>query len=91
MFAIIVAMLFPAASVFAACAIGLSWLRYWPLVLALREELAACETERLLRYLVVTTQVESETAEVWRPGFRPLAAGRSIPQVPRRPFLRAAA
>ena len=50
MFATIVAMLFPAAAVFAACAIGLSWLRYGPLALALRDELAACETERQLRY-----------------------------------------
>jgi hypothetical protein len=89
MLATVVAMLFPAAAVFAACAIGLSWLRYGPL--ALRDELAACEATRELRYVVVTTRVESETVEVWRPGFRPLAAARSIPRAPRHPSWRAAA
>jgi hypothetical protein len=91
MLATVVAMLFPAAAVFAACAIGLSWLRYGPLALALRDELAACEATRELRYVVVTTRVESETVEVWRPGFRPLAAARSIPRAPRHPSWRAAA
>ena len=95
MFATIAAMLFPAAATFAGAAIALSWLRYGPLVRALRDELAACETTRELRYLVVTTKVESEAGEVWRPGFRPLAAGRRMPRPQhlgqRRPALRAAA
>lgn len=85
MFAAIAAMLFPAAAVFAAAAIALSWLRYGPIVRALRGELAACETRRELRFVVVTTEVRQAAAR--RPGFRPLAAE----PMGRRPALRAAA
>ena len=92
MFAAIAAMLPPAAALFAVAAIALSWRRYGPLALALRDELAACETTRELRFVVVTTKVESETGEARRPGLRPLAAGRpAAHRLPRRPVLRVAA
>lgn len=91
MIAAVAAMLPAAAGVFAVAAIVLSWLRYGPHVRALRDELAACETVREMRFVVVTTQVRCETDEVWRPGFRPLAAGRPAYCLPRRPALRAAA
>ncbi len=92
MFAAVAAMLPPAAALFALAAITLSCLRYGPLALALRDELADCETTRELRYVVVTTRVESEATEVWRPGFRPLAAARQTPRrLPRHPAWRDAA
>ena len=91
MFAAIAAMLPPAAALFALAAIALSWLRYAPLIRSLRDELAACETTREMRFVVVTTQVRCEADQVWRPGFRPLAAGLQTHRSPRRPALRVAA
>ncbi len=91
MFATIAAMLFPAAALFAAAAITLSWLHYAPLVRGLRDELAACETTRELRFIAVTTLVRYDAPDVWRPGFRPLAAERMSARSPRRPVLLAAA
>jgi len=94
MFAAVAAMLPPAAALFALAAITLSCLRYGPLALALRQELAECETRRELRYTLVTIRVESDDAEVWRPVFRSaerLGNYQPIHRQARRPALRAAA
>ncbi len=95
MFATLAATLFAVTGVFALTSMTLSCLRYAPSVRALREELANCETARELRFIVVTTHVECERTETWRPGFRPLATGRltqrPVQYPPHRLALRAAA
>ena len=90
MFAILASTLFAAAGCLALGAIAVSWQRYGTAALALRQQLAACDTGREMRFVVMTTQLRCEIAQAWRPGFRPLATGR-MAQPPLRPALHAAA
>ena len=91
MIAALVSLLFAAAACFALGAIAATWRTYGAEALSLRQQLAACDPSRELRFVRITTLVQVDGAEVWRPGFRPLAGlprRHACPQ--RRPALRAA-
>ena len=93
------AILFAAALCLALGAIVTTWRAYGSEVLSLRQQLAACDPTRELRFVTFTTLVRVEGAEMWRPGFRPLAAQtqtrraqvRPVRQPELRPELRHAA
>jgi hypothetical protein len=85
MTATLVSLLFAAAACLALGAIAASWHDYGPAALSLRQQLAECDPVRELRFVRITTLVRVDNAEVWRPGFRPLA---SLPRRQGRPQLR---
>ena len=87
MIATLVTMLFAAAACLALGTIAASWRTFGPAALSLRQQLAQCDPVRELRFVRITTLVQMESAEVWRPGFRPLT---SQPRPHRRPQLRQA-
>lgn len=92
MIAAVAAMLIPAAGFFAIAVMVLSALRYGPLVRALRRELATCSTTRELRFLVITTSVETaDGLPALRPAEQRLAGYQPLHWQARRPALRAAA
>lgn len=81
--------LFAAGFFLAIAVMAASWRAYGAEVLSLRQQLAECVSVRELRFVKITTHVRVETAEVWRPGIRPLASRQFRPNL--RPSLRAAA
>ena len=85
MIATLVSLLFAAAACLALGAMAASWRAYGATALSLRQQLALCDPVRELRFVRITTLVQMENSEVWRPGFRPLA---SQPRRHRRPQLR---
>ena len=93
MIATLIPLLFAAAACLALGAIAASWLAYGGEALSLRHQLAACDPVRELRFATMTTHVRVEAAQVWRPGFSPLAERRRrpSPRSVRRFDLRAAA
>ena len=68
-----------------------TWRSYAACALSLRQQLASCDVVQELRFVTITTQVRTESPEVWRPGFRPLAAQMQAHRSHCRPALRAAA
>ena len=84
MTATLVSMLFAAAACLALGAIAVSWRSYGAAALSLRQQLAACDPLRELRFVTVTPLVRCESAQVWRPGF---SAMTSRTQRPPRPVL----
>ena len=95
MMTMLTAGLFAAAFCLAITAIAESCHRYGQAALSLRQQLAACDPVREVRFVTITTHVRQahvrqESAEVWRPGFRLLAAQMQAHRS-RRPILRAAA
>jgi hypothetical protein len=95
MMSALISILFVTAFCLALGALAATWSAYGTEVLALRQQLAACDRVRELRFVTVTTLVRQEGEDLWRPGFRPLAAqiqARRSPQARvRRPQLRHAA
>ena len=85
MIATLASLLFAAAACLALGAMAASWRAYGAEVLSLRDQLAACDPVRELRFVRITTLVQMDNAEVWRPCFRPLA---SLPRRHGRPQLR---
>ena len=85
MTATLVTMLFAAAACLALGTIAATWRNYGPAALSLRQQLAQCDPARELRFVRITTLVQLDHAEIWRPGFRPLA---SQPRRHGRPQLR---
>ncbi len=74
MMSALASILFVAALCLALGAIAATWSAYGAEVLSLRQQLAACDGVRELRFVTITTLVRQEGADLWRPGFRPLAA-----------------
>ena len=91
MMSALVSILFAAALCLALAAMAATWRAYGAEVLSLRQQFAACDGLRELRFVTITTQVRQESAEVWRAGFRPLAAQIQPRRAHYRPALRAAA
>lgn len=95
MMSAIVSILFVAAFCLALGAMSATWRAYGAEVLSLRQQLAACDPARELRFVTITTLVRQDGAETWRPGFRPLAgqmqARRSHSRQVRQPQLHHAA
>ncbi len=83
MLSLLIAGLFAAAFCLAIAAIAEGWQCYGQAALALRQQLAACDPLRELRFVTITTHVRQETAEVWRLGFRPLAGQTQTHRPPR--------
>jgi hypothetical protein len=81
-----VSLLFAAAICLALAAIASSWRTYGAQVLSLRQQLAACDSVRELRFVTVTTMVRLEGDDLWRPGFRPLAAQMQVRRPHSRPL-----
>ena len=94
-----VSILFVGAFCLAMAAIATTWRAYGTELLTLRQQRAACDPVRELRFVTITTLVRLEGADLWRPGFRPLAAQiharrgqyRQVRQPELRPELRHAA
>ena len=74
MMSALVSILFVAALSLAMGAIVTTWHAYGAEVLSLRQQLAACDGRRELLFVTIITLVLPEGADLWRPGFRPLAA-----------------
>jgi hypothetical protein len=91
MMSALVSILFAATLCLALGAIVATWRSYGTDVLSLHQQLAACDGLRELRFVTITTQVRQESADLWRPGFRPLAAQIQARRSQHRPELRAAA
>lgn len=87
MIAALVSLLFASAACLALGAIAATWRIYGAEALTLGQQLAACDPTRELRFVRITTLVQVEDSELWRPGFRPLA---SLPRRHSRPQLRPA-
>ena len=88
-------LLFVAAAFVAFGAMATAWRAYGAEVLALRQQLANCDPISEVRFVTITTLVRQEGVDLWRPGFRPLAAQiqarRSQYRPVRQPGLRHAA
>ena len=67
-------LLFAAAACLALGAMVATWRAYGAEVLSLHRQLAACDRVREMRFVTITTLVRLDGSDVWRPGFRPLAA-----------------
>jgi hypothetical protein len=91
MMSVLIPILFSAAVCLALVTIAATWSAYGPSALMLRQQLADCNSIQELRFLTITTLVRQETADVWRPGFRPLAAQIQTRRPHYRSALRAAA
>jgi hypothetical protein len=91
MMSALIPVLFSAAVCLALASIAVTWLAYGASALGLRQQLADCNSIQELRFVTITTLVRQENAEVWRPGFRPMAAQIQTRRPRYRPALRAAA
>ena len=99
MMSVFVSLLFAAALCLALGAMAVTWHAYGADVLSLRQQLAACDPVRELQFVTITTLVRVEVEDLWRPGFRPLAAqmqarrphARPLRQLELRPDLQHAA
>ena len=91
MMSALVSILFVAALVLALGAIATTLRAYGSEVLSLRQQFAACDPVRELRFVMITTLVRNERADVWRPGFRPLVAQIQPRRAQNRPALLVAA
>ena len=78
MMSALVSILFVAAFCLALGAMSATWRAYGAEVLSLRQQLAACDPARELRFVTITTLVRREGEDLWRPGFRPLAAQMQV-------------
>ena len=78
MMSALVVFLFVAASCLALGAMASTWRAYGAEVLSLRQQLASCDRSRQLRFVTITTLVRQEGEDLWRPGFRPMAAQMQV-------------
>ena len=91
MMSTLVSILFVAALCMALGTMAATLRAYGAEVLSLPQHVAACDPVRELRFVTITTLVRQEGAEMWRPGFRPLAAQIRPRRAQNRPALLVAA